>query len=221
MKNLLLWFVLVLIVPQVVVAQVALIPKIGITKASLHSTAGGSDLQAITGLVAGVGVNLPVNQIWSLQPEVLYQQKGFRKGPDQLVRHTYLEIPLLLKVSLPGKALVPYLIGGPSAGLLLSSHYQQANGNSLPLRGRNIAIQVNEMLETHTEQNSAFHKAELGVQLGAGASCPLGRGRALLELRYGQSLTDFFSMGSTAGTTRFTNRAIGLTLGYSLPLGKQ
>lgn len=217
MKKLLLLFVFLLIVPQVIVAQVAIIPKIGVSKASLHSSAAGAELQAITGLLAGVGVNLPVNQVWSLQPEAFYLQKGFRKGLDQMFRHTYLEIPLLLKVSLPGKALVPYLIGGPSAGLLLSSHYQQANGKGLQLSGRNLAIQLNETLVTKAEQSSTFHKAELGVQLGAGASFPLRKGRALLELRYGQSLTDFFSIGSIAGTTRFTNRAIGLVLGYSLP----
>jgi hypothetical protein len=221
MKKLFLSFVLLLIILQAVVAQIAIVPKIGVTRASLRTTTARQDLQAISGIIGGVGVNVPVNQVWSLQPEVLYLQKGFRKGPDQMFRHTYLEIPLLLKVSLPGKGLIHYLTGGPSAGLLLSSHYQEANGTNSLLKGRNLAIQVNETLATNAEQRSVFHKAELGIHLGAGASCPLGTGRALLELRYGQSLTDFFSMGSTACTTRFTNRAIGLALGYCLPLGNQ
>jgi hypothetical protein len=220
-KKLFLTFGLLALVFPVLLAQIAIVTKAGVTLANLYTTSTRQELQTITGWMAGVGVNVPISKVWSLQPELLYLQKGFRMGHDQRCRLDYLELPFLLKVNFENQGFIPYLVGGPSASLLLEGIYRDASGTLLKLNRQKVAIGMRETLTTGTEQNSIFHKAELGFQLGAGASLPLPKGRALVKLRYGQSLTDFFRMTSISGNSKYTNRVVQLTLGYALSVGKQ
>lgn len=82
---------------------------------------GGSDFR--TGLTTGLSLTYDVNEVFSMQPGVLYTIKG---GDDvgrfqQRVRFDYLEIPVLFKLSAPLQPVTPRLYAGPALGILLAA----------------------------------------------------------------------------------------------------
>jgi hypothetical protein len=132
--------------------------------------------------------------------------------------HNYLEVPLLLKVNLKRHGWQTYLTAGPSGGFLLSGTYPAEMDTLGTIRTDDLPVRVNQVLNAAAAPATAFKRFELGFQVGAGAGLRLGRGTALVELRYGHGLTPFFRTDGAGVASRFTNRAFGLTLGYALPL---
>ena len=86
-----------------------------------------ADSKYLAGGQGGVFVNIPFSKLISIQPELLYTQRGSRldatvSGPGYLnarysTRLHYLDIPLALRLNFGGV----YLEGGPQIGLLLLS----------------------------------------------------------------------------------------------------
>ncbi|MBD0259847.1 MAG: PorT family protein [Cytophagales bacterium] len=220
MKKLLLTFAGLALTSFLAPAQVALITRTGASLATIHASAAGPARQYAAGWVGGAGLNLPLDrvQVVSLQPEVLFNRKGFAMRGNHYV-HNYLEVPLLLKVTLKRYGLQTYLTAGPSGGFLLSGRYPAAMDTLGVVRTDDLPVRVNQVLNAADAPTTAFKRFELGFQVGAGVGLPLGRGTALAELRYGHGLTPFFRTDGPAGAAnRFTNRAFGLTLAYALPL---
>ena len=226
MKKRFLSFGLLALTSVLAQAQVTLITRAGVSLATIQATSAGPDRQYAAGWVGGAGLNLPLrkSQFVSLQPEVLFAQKGFRMNGDRHV-HNYLEVPLLLKVSLKREGLQTYLTAGPTAGFLLGGVYPPAGGAPGQVRPDDLALRMGDVLDGLPPWSSyapatALNRLELGFQVGLGTGLALGRGTALAELRYGHGLTPFFRTEGPETANRFTNRAFGLTLGYALPLGR-
>lgn len=219
MKKLLLTFAGLALTGFLAPAQVSLIARAGASLATIHASAGGPARQYAAGWVGGAGLNLPLDevQIASLQPEVLFNRKGFATGGVRYV-HNYLEVPLLLKVNLKRNGVQTYLTAGPSVGLLLGGTYPAVMDTLGVVRTKDLPMRVNQVLNAADAPATALKRLELGVQVGGGVGLRLGRGMALVELRYGHSLTPFFRTDGAGPANRFTNRAFGLTLGYALPL---
>jgi hypothetical protein len=82
-----------------------------------------------TTFVAGIAARRSISEVFEIQPEVLYSQKGakysFSDGPGQTYHVTeqldYIDLPILLKIGLPKQASVsPALLLGPSIGFFLT-----------------------------------------------------------------------------------------------------
>src|SRR5690606_1604477 len=98
-------------------------------------TGGGSSFyfDNRTGFSGGAYFIYRINKFLSLQPEFFYTARGFKvyyyirqSGVDnsgkeynsiydtrRTIRMNYLELPMLLKVSIPIKRIQPYVLGGP------------------------------------------------------------------------------------------------------------
>jgi opacity protein-like surface antigen len=110
--------VLVLLLPGSVLAQ--LLPSYGVKAGLNFSNIDLDDLESSnrTGMVGGLFVNLPFPGL-NLQGEVLYTTKGFTEGTltsasEIDFRMHDLQIPVLMKVSLPIPAVTPSLYVGPA-----------------------------------------------------------------------------------------------------------
>lgn len=85
------------------------------------------------GLVVGAGASFPFNEMWSLEPEILFSQKGAQSSQQEVARRGRLEVIALNYIDLPiivnmkvQEDLV--LQGGISPNILLSAEVDDGTG---------------------------------------------------------------------------------------------
>lgn len=117
-------------------AQVSIIPRAGITIANA-SLADDNGLRngktSLLGFTGGLGFNFSVtdDNFFSIQPEILYVQKGFSAAATGIINYNgdyrlnYVEVPLLFKINFGGEAVKLYVNAGPSVGYLLNGRIKE------------------------------------------------------------------------------------------------
>ncbi len=192
-------------------AQITIIPKIGISVSKVAYEVpvvniDKDDLESVTGLVLGAGLEYKVNDLFSFQPELLYIQKGGRidlgivEGETKL---NYLEIPLLAKFNFAVDPVKLYLNAGPSLGFGIGG---ENKGNILGFGGSGDI--------DFGDGDDELKPVDVGLQVGGGVGYPLGQGTLLLDLRYGAGLSNL----SNAEDFMFKNRTFTVAVGYAFSL---
>jgi hypothetical protein len=165
------------------------------------------------GLVAKAGFN----PYLALQMELLFAQKGMKLTVTESgitakvwTNINYLEIPLLLKASIPLDPVFIYANVGPSLGIGLSAKLATD-----PDLGLNQTIKFEE---------NGFQRLDFGVVFGGGVGVKLGNGELFLDLRYTLGISDVNNVSdATKEKSDYesnSNRNIGIAIGYLLKLGK-
>lgn len=168
-----------------VVAAHAQGPRIGIRAgANLSNLAGDltddSRFNNKLGYHAGITANFPLSadNFFSIQPELLYTNKGFKNNPEDFERNgvrftregsvnfNYLELPILARIN----AGPLYFEGGPQASYLLGI---RDNTEQTPVISTGDRISPDGM-----------NRFELGYAAGIGVGMPFG---ASLGVRYTSS----------------------------------
>ena len=85
--------------------------RLGINISSLNSDLSGDFEDGRVGVAAGFLAEFPINNKWSLQPEIQYSAQGNQN--DQL-RTDYINLPILLKYNFTD---IVNVFAGPQAGL--------------------------------------------------------------------------------------------------------
>jgi hypothetical protein len=162
-----------------------------------------------TGFAIGAFLNVSTGGFFSIQPEVLFSQKGVKAEDEDgelTMKLSYVEIPVLLKVSpmLAGATgFQPFLYAGPVLGI--------SAGCSVGGEGEGISFDVDCGVGDFADTKST----DLGAVFGAGGSFAVGRGAFSIEARYGLGLSDVFDVEDMDAK----NRTISVLVGYSIPLG--
>lgn len=105
--------------------------RVGANFATLSTDEEGFDPKTRTGLVVGLYGVVPVNDIFSFQPEVLFSQQGAKveDGSDEAtVKLDYVQIPALARIRL-GRTSPAFLLVGPTFGFNTSAK-TEFNGES-------------------------------------------------------------------------------------------
>ncbi len=126
-----------------------------------------------TGIMVGGYLNfkVPMSPI-SIQPEVLYTQKGAEES-GTTIKLDYLEVPVLAKFSFaPGPA-TPHVYFGPYIGFVLNSE----------ISGGGASVEIDNA------------QTDFGGIVGAGLDINLGVTELNAGVRYGFGLTDAFDGG--------------------------
>jgi hypothetical protein len=206
-------------------AQVSLIPKVGvnIANASIDDNRDFEGQSSLLGLTAGLGISfaLTSDEFLSIQPEILYSQKGWSAetsnvlgGYDGNYRLNYLEVPLLLKINFGGETVRAFVNAGPSFGYLLGGRVE-GRANVL-----GIGTEIDESLEfTDTPNPLALNqldanRVEVGLNFGGGAGYSFGGKVLFVDVRYNLGLSDYNRSFESK------NRVFALTLGLQVPLGE-
>ena len=139
------------------------------------------------GFQGGIMVNFGLGDIVSIQPEVLYSQKGFKYADQQFtvlgntyrntgnVRYDYLDVPVLVRVRAAGI----FFEVGPQYSYLMNvstNREQTLNGNNVGNAG------------TGTTNLDNVRRNELGYVGGLGYQASNG---VMLGVRYTGAFTDF------------------------------
>ncbi|WP_242929416.1 porin family protein [Pontibacter vulgaris] len=167
------------------------------------------------GFHAGATLNFGiVDDFFSIQPELLYSQKGFKNSDSEVtilgqtrrregkVNYNYLELPVLARI----KAGPLYFEGGPQASYLLSVNNE-------------TKTYVNNNLQSTTrDENSKEGLAEFELGYAAGIGLAAGNGLSL-GVRYNGSFSDFVDedVNFEGDLTNARHSTIMVTLGFTLP----
>jgi hypothetical protein len=134
----------------------------------------GLTRDAIHSLGVGAGLEWPLGGRFSLGAEALLVRKGWREEGESWLGLRYVEVPLLLRVTLAGsdEGAALYLLGGGSRSFYLSG-------------------QQHDLGDATSIDDSEIARGEMALLAGAGLRLPFGGALApFAELRLQQGLTD-------------------------------
>jgi hypothetical protein len=176
----------------------------GLNVASLTLASQGVTISpsSRTGIAVGGFVEVPVASGMAFLAQALVAMKGATTSiPSEHVESdiklTYVDIPLLFKysISIPKSPVVPYVVAGPSVGLLMSA---------------SASVTDHGTTESQDVKNE-MKSADFGLVIGAG----LRFGKVFGEIRYSRGLTDILSVPDWAGDVGVTmkNSAVSVLFG--------
>lgn len=107
----------------------------GLTQATFYGDdVGSNDFRP--GFTGGVFLTYEANEVFSIQPEVLYSVRGAKNHfneagtvQDVRVRQDVIEIPVLLKLSAPTAPVTPRVYVGPALGFVTNSEIDGAEAD--------------------------------------------------------------------------------------------
>ncbi|MBD2723021.1 porin family protein [Hymenobacter armeniacus] len=176
------------------------------------------------GFLGGVMVNVPVlaDGFLSVQPEILYSQKGFENKPTEYtnllgakqkregnVNYNYLDVPVLLKINAGG-----FIVeAGPQYSYLISSN-NETKYTTTPALGGTPTV-----TETQNKNDvSGLNRNELGYLAGVGYQADNGLS---LSVRYTGAFSDFVKSDNNTyfngDLSNARHSAFQFSLGYLIP----
>ncbi len=199
MKHLTIIAALVIIFAAPSYSQVGIGIKGGVNFANVSGADAAPNSKTKTGFVAGGYLTISLPMLFTIQPEVLYSQKGFTA--DETIFGTsvkvtgslnYLEIPVLVKYSFPVPVVKPSLYAGPAMGILLSAKAKgEASGQS-----------------QETDIKDQTTSTDWGLVLGASANIAI----ITVDVRYTLGLTTLDKTGSSKDYNRVFAIMVGIPL---------
>lgn len=177
------------------------------------ATAGGKDAtnptwDSKTGLAFGAFVSFKLADLFSIEPELLYMQKGATAKViqnnttiDLTAKYSYLEVPVLVRLNIPlagNVAFKPSIFAGPAFALRLGTPTIKAEGG-----GQTVEQDI---------QNTS--STDFGLVFGAGARIPgIVLNGILIDVRYNLGLS---SVDDSANKLEIKNRVFSILLGVAL-----
>lgn len=163
----------------------------------------GVDLVSKMGFCAGGFITYNINDMFAIQPELLFTMKGVKAEEEVLgetvkitIKVNYLEIPVLAKLSIPTPGTVkPSLFVGPSLAIKLSSK-----------------LKIEYAGESEEEDLEDLKSTDFGLVFGGGVDFALGQGKLTVDARYtlGLATTD-----DSEEELDIKNGVISIMVGYS------
>jgi outer membrane protein with beta-barrel domain len=189
------WVVLVLAVisvatPRTASAQMGVL--VGLNSANLKfDPEQNAKPERRTGFVAGLRFNMPVQDMFSVELDALFVQKGAKfsnQGFTQKVKLNYVDIPVLGRINLPGSGPARvHLLVGPSFNFKVSEKFEE-NGK-----------------ETNNAKDQV-EKFETALVIGGGVNV----NRFRMEARYGLGLSN---IAKDSGSDKVRNRVFSILVG--------
>jgi hypothetical protein len=183
--------------------------RFGVTLGLNSSTMSGDDTKdasRLTGIIAGILLNVPVGANFAIQPELLYSMKGARLSnadasePFDVVTRSgplidYAEIPILLRFDVPGSGGVkPFLYGGPALSFKVACEFD-AEG---------LGVSFVKACDEATDGGAEFKSIDYGLVVGGGLAFDRSNMSFTLGTRYNHGLANVADQGSAK------NRVISL-----------
>lgn len=203
------------------IAQIAV--KAGVNIASIAESAYETNYRelenkSVVGFQGGLAFDLAPNSVFSLQPELLYIQKGGkvtyeldeRNRIESRYYYNYVEVPLLGKLKLMGKETESgvYLLAGPYVGLAINGKAK----NTVTLAGQTTTSEDKFKFD-NSNPDERQRRLDWGLSFGGGVKF----GHTFLDLRYNlgvNNLLDQDANNQNDNRPYRRNRGVGIALGY-------
>lgn len=184
----------------------------GVNLATLHLTPGEEGfLSARTLPAVGGVVDVSLGRRLSLRFEPMWMVKGSDvsfelfgpqpSSPNGGLWLSYVELPVLLRLSFGAGSVRPYLLAGPTVGYLLSAKSEQ--------------------YETGEEEDTldVFDRTDLGISAGGGLSVPAGVALFFVEGRYSLGLKNIAKDSVDSAGETLKTRGVYIAVGVTFRLG--
>jgi hypothetical protein len=151
-----------------------------------------------TGIGFGGVVDLGLSENVTLHMEPMFLQKGSKIEAgggftgELKAKTSYIEVPVLFKFALGTSTTRPYVMAGPTLGLLLSAKIDD--------------VDVKDDLKS----------IDFGLAFGGGVSIPAGNNSVFVEARYALGLSNVSDMQGVD----LKNRGIQFVTGITFPVGQ-
>lgn len=158
--------------------------RIGLNFATWRGPDAPPNLHERTGLLIGLSMTLQFDEMFSLEPQILFSMKGTRGSRDTLdytETMNYVEIPVLLKfnIPVPNTSLVkPNIYAGPAFAFNVAATEEAASANYV----------VSSDVRVRT--------FDFGLVFGGGINFKLGEIPVDLSIRYTLGLTNWDNSGN-------------------------
>ena len=207
----------VAVIPSAATAQRAGDMTVGILAGVNYATVdqdpefGDVEFDHKLGLLAGVFLDVALNDVFSIEPEVLFSQKGAEvegTGNNSELEGTfkldYIEVPLLLKFKVPvsSAGFRPFLFAGPAVGFEVKC---ELDGEILSVTG-----------DTDCDETSLVNtkSTDFGGTVGGGFEFLAGMQAVRVDARYTHGFTD---INDSADAREIKNRTFAVTVGLGWP----
>ena len=174
---------------------------------SFAEAAGGVKFPRI-GADIGGAFDLSFNDRVGLLVEAHYAQKGMKidaiheiESWFTVMKLSYIDVPILLKVNLLQGPVTPYLVAGPQVSLKMSAKTGGQTQDGVAVTDENLG-NINGL--------------DFGAAVGAGVAYAAGPGKAVLEYRFGMGIKTVDS--SSPGFSMKNIVPVTLMVGYMLNL---
>jgi hypothetical protein len=164
----------------------------------------GYDKKFRIGIGAGFFMTYALNEMLSIQPEILYSMKGAKYeatvgDATSAFNLDYLEIPVFLKMNFQTEGSVkPAIMAGPYLGVLLSAKDKtEIDGHS-----------------TTTDIKDDFKSTDFGIAFGASLGMQMTKGMPFIGVRYSLGLSTIAKEDS-GYKPKVKNNTISILLGYN------
>jgi hypothetical protein len=201
MKNILIALMVVAVMSAASAQK--FIPRIGasVFKVTGEEVPDSAGISSLLGFTLGIGYQIPINERFSLQPELNFVQKGIKsdfdleqdgtsiKGTIKLVID-YLEIPFLAKATF-GSTTKYFVLAGPSLGYGIGGRVKYKLTTNDPFIGSpsgQTGVKFGEQPEDYEGGNVYIsNRIDFGIQGGAGV---LIADKVFIDIRYSLGLSD-------------------------------
>lgn len=208
-------------------AQITIGLRGGYQSANVNLTDGldrlAPETKAINAFSIAAVADVPLGYGFSIQPELAYNQKGFRmeEGFDVNLfdipipidveaesRFNYLEVPLLFKYKFGAGKVNAYINGGPALGYAL-------NGNLTTYANALVDI---KLLETDIDLDAInYERVEFSAIVGGGITIDAGVVQLFADARYQHGFTELYDIPVVEETIK--NKSFGVNAGFLIPIG--
>ncbi len=173
----------------------------------------GFDISFKNGFVGGAGLDVSFGNPLSIEPSVLFSSKGFTstlKGESKSSVWTtslsYVEMPILFKVTPQSLAVKPMFYVGPTFAIELSEDVEVETYEG-------DAVDMGEVVN-----KDVYNNFDIGIAAGAGLVIPGNYGGFMIDFRYTFGLSDIQNLPDNAPANvtvaDIQNGTMSVMLGY-------
>jgi len=199
--------------PELVIGQILLGPKVGINF-SRQNRNEEYDMTK-TGLQYGGVIIIPIKDPFSIQSEFLITQKGYRQefGSEDLfdeLSARYLEVPIYLKFT-KEKLGVKFFVNG---GVYLA--YWTSGKLESSIDGSGEIIREDYEFTTEPDEDGfQDNRTDIGMSVGLGSIIPVSNSNLMIDFRYNYGFSDVNKLETEPeGYEKVTNRTFSITVAY-------
>jgi len=175
---------------------------------------GDFDYGPKAGAIVGIATNIPLGgDRFSLQPEVLFHQKGYtskyedsEESDSYTTTLNYLEVPVMARLNF-GKF---YAAAGTYVGFGIGGKYKGSNSYLGYTAHHEGKVNFGKEPDNYAGSDTYIKTPDFGVQIGAGVKVSV----FTIDLRYGLGLTDINEKRDL--NTQTCNRSLQLTVGVPI-----
>ncbi|MBC5772924.1 PorT family protein [Pontibacter sp. KCTC 32443] len=187
-------------------------PRVGLNFATQVVTGDDSqyaddwndEVKAATGAQVGLATNFMLGEVFSIQPEFLYTQKGYRfEDADETVtgKYDYIDVPVLAKLSFGSPQLKGFVTAGPTFS------YWMGGKDTFESDGMDFS----EDIDFDNEDDGIENQFEAGASIGLGLAYLIGTGTFNVDVRYGAGLSSVYDTDDDA---KLKNNGVSVSVAY-------